>query len=349
MTNRQRSERSREMLKAIQQIKSENYGLVGTKDVFSMIKQQRDLIDAPQIITGRINDEVRRFVPEPTYLATPKRLNGIYYVLATTNSDLNDFILQRAITKTGAPRFNIGMTNIFKSDESNVKNAVDYFLPFFMHANFGNVSNDEEIGSIVVDVLKTEYERVRDKLSTGLREVAEKMLTDLSAADWKEKTSKKFYLQEESEDRRMITEDTFNLNTMVSRVVREQTEQRLEYRRGILSHVLSEQSRQDLFLDLSGLPKTLKNLIGYYDTTIKSHRKALEELTNFRNGQDVNEEPNGAVAQYKESIQTAKELGNQPRTLDSEIEHYEQVLTTNAIIRRLLLQERNWVAKVLGN
>ncbi|MBI2452110.1 hypothetical protein HYV50_03470 [Candidatus Pacearchaeota archaeon] len=344
-----KKERLEEMLRAIQDIKSQNDGLVGTKDIWDMIKEHRNIREVPEKLAEEINKEIKKTFSGVTYEATPQRIYGLFYGIYLPEEEQVEGLYEYEIlAKNGAVRFGRDYISFLDPEESEFRRAFNYFLPFFLEANLENITSDEEIGSVIAEIFRREYDEVRHKIDEDIQykldDYVQKIFREMSVTDWKEKMCRKSQIQSESFHTRIIIEDAFLIRNMVERVKKEQAEHKLEYRRGILSHVISHLR----YSDLLGIPKTWETLVAKYNMIVKNLRKKTEDLIKFREGRDVPED-SSAVRDYKSYVERSKKLGYEPQSLDKRIEDNRLFLDMNIFVRRLLGQEKNWLNKILRN
>ena len=342
-----KKERFMDMLRAVQDIKSQNDGLIGTKSIYGMIKAHRNVREVPEKIAEEINKKIRKVFSSVTYEATPQRICGLFHVIDLPEEEQVEGLYEHEIlVKNGAVRFGLYHISFSDPEESEFRRACDYFLPFFLEANLESITSDEEIGSTIAEIFRREYDEVRSKIDEGIQykldDYVQKLVRELSVTDWKKELSKKSQIQNESWYTRMISEDAFLIRNMVERVKKEQVEHKLEYRRGILSHAIS----RFRFLDLLGIQKTFGLLVAEYDMWVKNLTKDVKDLTNLKEGKDVPED-SAAVKEYKLYVERCKSSDCEPMTLDEMIRDRCASLDMNIFVRCSLGQEKNWVSKML--
>ena len=128
---------------------------------------------------------------------------------------------------------------------------------------------------------------------------------------------------------------------MTEIVEREMLERRIEYRRKILSHVLSE----DTTVNIASIRKTWAVFVAKYDVLIRNNQKILADLKKLKNGEMVPEDSDAHVF-HKYYLNRHRE-GDYIPFLEEKIGLCEKKLKTCIFIRRLLGQEKNWVERVL--
>jgi len=317
MERKPRSERLERMLRTIQDIKEQNYGLIGTQDVWDFLKQQRGVYEVPDKIAARINEEVRKAIPTLTYEATPERLDGIYTEFVCLNTMVGGDTYFELIGRHGAKCFaDIGGLTIVEDSEKEQIKAANFFRPFFLEANKDRITDDGEIGAIIAYTLKEDYNSVRKRIPEISRDecddYVQKLCIEMAVRDWRENLSKQTFIREQTFSVRLASENAFNLNKMTERIRRERVEHKLEYRRGILGHVLSDSSR-DIASSFGFPMESWKGFIRSYEDRIRRVKKEL----------------------------SGKEIVEEERRI------YQSALNTFTFIHRLLRQEKNWVEKVL--
>ena len=348
--DREKKERLEGMLRAIQDIKSENEGLVGTSEVWKMLKEEQNLYEVPKLICGSINGEIQKTFSEITYKATPERIWGLNSNLVLGGIEkLGEIWTFEYLAKQGAKRFDWGCC--YDNQNGNLIQSKDYFLPFFLDANLERIEDDEDIGYIVLKVLDRDYKSISDKIEKSARDKCDdyilELFTYLSAIDWKEAMSNKVMIEQESFHRRAIFEDGFDYESIIFRVKRDQTEGRIEYRRRILSHVLSSECNK-IGLSILGLDNSWESFVERYDRMITRCKREINDLRLYNRGVQV--EKSEAIEEYltyTKRIEEITDYKKKPMNLEEYIKKEEVILERNKFIRHLLGQEKNWVEKVL--
>ncbi len=348
-------------LRAIQDLKEENPGLVGTQDIWTLLKDQQETYETPAKISDAVNKKIRKFFSEPTYLASPERIVGIDSCLNEASIDasleyhmqdnygFNDYLVQK-----GANLFNFEEIFVFTDSSEKINSARDYFLNFFLEINNDKISKDEEIYPSIISLLQEQYNSVEDKVDEEFREDCEKYLQTffegLYSADWKYNLSRKHLASEESVLTKRAFRDAFNIRKMSERVIREKVEHRRDYRLGILSHAIDSEFMNLIPLEILNVERTWQNLVEEYDSHILISKMDLVDLVKLGNREELAED-SSVLRSYKLNRKLAIESGEKPPRLrdyvNEETAKTMELLEDCKFIKSLLHEERRWVEKAL--
>ena len=331
----EREERLNRYLRTVKELKTENEGLVGTKDIYKFLKEQEKLFDTPQKVSNELNNEIKKVFPKPTYASTIDRLSG----LQDFGSEIfdNRFLIDR--------NFYLGafdLENYIFSSKEGIQQAVQFYLPFFMQANLEGICDNVDIGSIVNSVLERDYNAIKERIPAERREEFDEFYREIVKSiidfDWQDELSREARSGKETDIARMNFEEMFDPVFLTARVMADRTDNRIEYRRRVLGHVLSRWTNEII-------DKSWEGFIHIYNRRIRNARRNLENFRQFKEGVEVSD--SRVVELYKEHLEICSMRGEEPKSVDEQIQTQQKHLETFVFIRRLLGQEKNWVEKVL--
>ena len=69
--------RLRKLVETVQEVKAENEYLVGTQDIYRLLRERELTYELPVKTSNSINQRLEGLFSNVTYRATPERLNGL--------------------------------------------------------------------------------------------------------------------------------------------------------------------------------------------------------------------------------------------------------------------------------
>ncbi len=343
------------MLSIVQELKTEHHGYIGTLEAWGAIKAAEKVMSLPKEVADAVNKELILFQPK-TYLATPGRLHGLSSILYDATAEDDRFSLtRRVIAMQGAYHYWFSIRDapidfsISYDTEIKVAESVRYLLQFFEEANTEKISSNQEFGRIVAHVMKEEYLAVREKIEDEKKEKCDEYVDQFNQtlldADWDEEMSEKSFIRKMHEELKAVKKVKLKTERMIKRIKRDRVDNRIEYRRFILSKELLERidTSSELFESL-GL--NYETCIQVYDEIIKNHKKNLQYFLDFRKGMIKN---NAQVIQdHLEYLQVCKGIKVEPEIIIGVgIGVAEDLIENYVFIRECLAKEKNWVIKFL--
>lgn len=330
------NERLRQFFEAVKLLKQENEGLLGTGELLKMLKRQRYVIEGPQEIAAEINLHLHTNFPNPTYLATPERVNGLC-------SPISSFY--RWCNKFGCE----------SPDASDRRETLKILVPIFERLNSEGISEDGDgrLGAIFIDMYLEELKKHFPQEPHNIREID---YNALSSIDWVKIMSRKNLLEYERCVREDSSREAFHLKGLVGRAMNDKVEHRTEYRRIILSHLLST----SIFPGLSETRRSWEDYVRDYDESIDIEKGKIEGLRKLKESEWV---PDKNISNFRKGIPLwskspedtfsfyaflAKCEGKDIPSIEEVISNVERNLEHLVYLRRILGQEKNWVKKILG-
>ena len=186
------------LLENVKEIKSQFY--VGTQEAWNTLKALERVYSTVDCVVDKINLKLNGSLKEVCCKATPERIWGVHEGLIDAMSIDDENILgfegtdiRQLIIDSGAWRYGFddnvhGIGISYDSNDTDIERAVDFFLPIYVRANLERVTSDSDFGSIFINLLRDDYEKIRDKVEeskiSACDEYVTKFLQELSTLDW---------------------------------------------------------------------------------------------------------------------------------------------------------------------
>jgi hypothetical protein len=251
-------EKLKRKLEVIQDLKSRYY--IGTQEAWDYLNAVDAVYSLPVEISDKINHEVN-----PTkYPATPQRVCG----LLGTISEICYNALNASIDKQNSPDeidsnwlpgpiFSEQYKNLeIIGDQSgwafrlNDKKVIRVLVPFFKDAQSRGITSNREFGGLFIDKLKQGYNLIDSKIiEEDLRAISgfylDEIVKNLSLIDWEQKLSKENLRKIESDKLFFEEQWCLNCESIIRRILLDQVDHRLEYRREVLCKWLTDNNIED--------------------------------------------------------------------------------------------------------
>jgi len=164
----------------------------------------------------------------------------------------------------------------------------------FQKLNSEPISQDSEVGLVLVDLAYKEYNKVKNQLPVNEKHEYDKKVKELclnlSIKNWDELLSEQEHLKRQSTEAEYQFPDRYQLHDMIKRTRADQAEDRPDYVKGILSFVLDKELGGCGFLSFIGVkPNSWIALTLSYDQTIKMNKKALEKSKSYSEKKEIQE------------------------------------------------------------
>jgi len=257
---KQNKEKLEKRLRVIQDLKNEYY--IGTLDTLRFLRNAKKIYEKPKEVSNYIN---RRLIDSGvlnSYPATPERIVGLCRMFSEASEEAN---LSRDETNSLSE-----FKDFFEMIETrnNIINEIDntpsweYFcfsneffekncpenkeyslLPYFYEANKNKINSDEAFKKEVINYIKNEED------NDGEIYVPEKFnevyLKNLMDRDWKKELSKAKLIDTEKRILKQEKVHSLNGGKILEKIMRDQVDHRIEYRRMILCKWLEDEGIRD--------------------------------------------------------------------------------------------------------
>ena len=309
------------LVEIIQEVKAENEYLVGTQDIWRLIKGRRLVYYLPIKTTNSINRRLEEQFSKVTYRATSERLNG-----------LNDFLESDGMFDLSSPRGLIASSGMKFFDDNSIVDidTTEAFYPIFANANRAQIIYDDELGDIVAATMRGEYDKTRSKINGDDKkkydDYVRRKIEDSKSFDWIKGCSLEKLRSFERYHLRCLIEDEISYVKMIERAQNELVDHRLFVKRAILSNYLS-----------TGLISFIGE-ISEFSPSWNSFKTECE----FRI-RNLSDDLNNPERFYEE----LKEFGIESKFFTEIIDMNKRTLNALRYLRQIIGSEKKWIEKVL--
>lgn len=243
------------MLAAIQELKNEYY--IGTGDAFVFLHKYLKIYSNPEGIAKVLNKRLKESGLENlSYPATAQRITGIRHTIVnisyenplfTSDNWKEQVKLKGELIDTESDAFKMLYPD-YDFYSCGIEEVADSFYGAFYLANKLKVNNDHDFGKELTNFYRLKFNEIGKQVKSVSLEIYENMLLllrDLESIDWQQALSRQSQIAEERSQIRLIKNDYILLWKMVEKVIKDQIDHKLEYRRMILTKWLEDNECED--------------------------------------------------------------------------------------------------------
>jgi len=316
-------ERLRRLVETVQEVKSENEYLIGSQDVWNLLKERKSVCELPIRSAKSINQGLEAQFSKIIYKSTPERLNG-----------LNEFFESDGMYDGSSPRGLMALSGIKLFDDNSIVDidVTESYRSIFVNANRAQITFDDELGGIVAATIQESYDEKRSKLDKKNLEECDgyvrKKMDESKAFDWVKGCSLEEYSSFERSHLKSLADGEIYFVEMIERAQNELVDHRLHTKRAILSNYLSREG---------GFIGQLGKVFGFSPTweSIK-----LECEFNMRSISDDLKNPGRPHREMKE-------LNISEDKIIDVMKGKRRTLNALKYLRQIIGSERSWIEKVL--
>ncbi len=279
--SKQKQERLERKLRAIQELKSEQY--IGTQDAYDYLKDVQKIYSVPEKTAEVINKRLSLLEPI-TYPSTPERIVGLAKAISglSFEVEINEEYIENIpnisdIAEKSPFLKALDFINYLESSFNDVKETTKNVSCFFAYANTEEIKSDKDFGDIVVKLMEDSYNKIKKDIDRNFLDnydnFMHKFLTKLSNIDWRYQLSKDNFRNLEREEVK-VARSRIRLSTIIERIFRDKLDHKLEYRRQTLCRWLEKFSDAGLNADYEIV---LKNA----ELQVRARKKCMERLKRF--------------------------------------------------------------------
>ena len=267
-------QRLEKLLELIKEEKEEKLFLVGTRDILKTIKYIEGIYENPKKLADKINNDLQILYKNPSYLATPERLNGLDNLyreiipdkIEEENKNIDDYLKDLGVFLWSSKNISIFSNNINEN--------ISYFQPFFNRANIEKITRNDEIPFVINQLLIEQYQTVKEKIPEHLIDeidsIVNRSIIRLNYLNWDKLISLENLSKNELDYRKFIYEFNIPYQDFIDRAINEQIENRLEIRRKILEYFIEKYSENcEDFGWIFKMEKTWKSIVELTDSNIR--------------------------------------------------------------------------------
>lgn len=337
-------------LRAIQDKKSEYGEHVGTKEIFTYLKEVEEVYERPDKITKIINNKLKNSGLGPiTYEATPERIFGLQECLnkggdipepedVFNEIDPGFYFYQNFPSLRFLHTLNIdnrwngsdeGPKNNKKTLEENALAIYD----IFKYINEKGVNNNSEFGTELINYIREKYEdiepQIRENLSFKCSAYVENLIRNLSIVNFEEEMNPQNLIERQRKNLETRTCLDISTEHIVERLIRDQVDHRLCERRMVLckwlidNHAESYEDAVSKCEDSIFLNKSRRDMF----------RDIPEVIEKMKENSEINNNPE------------TEELGKLLE--EGTLGRYNRYLKSLRFIRQVIGSEKNFINKYL--
>ena len=267
-------QRLEKLLELIKEEKEEKLFLVGTRDILKTIKYIEGIYENPKKLADKINNDLQILYKNPSYLATPERLNGLDNLyreiipdkIEEENKNIDDYLKDLGVFLWSSKNISIFSNNINEN--------ISYFQPFFNRANIEKITRNDEIPFVINQLLIEQYQTVKEKIPEHLIDeidsIVNRSIIRLNYLNWDKLISLENLSKNELDYRKFIYEFNIPYQDFIDRAINEQIENKLEIRRKILEYFIEKYSENcEDFGWIFKMEKTWKSIVELTDSNIR--------------------------------------------------------------------------------